>query len=256
MQPLILAAALVVIMLSPALAEEPNSKHEAGHSPHWSYSGPTGTAKWGDMEEEFASCKLGKKQSPIDIKGAKKSDLPAIEFNYNQTPAEVVNNGHTIQVNLTQGGEVKVASGGYKLLQFHFHSPSEEKVNGRPYPLVAHLVHKSDAGKLAVIAVLFKKGKKNPSLEKVFAAMPGKADGKAELAGGVNATDLLPAKRAYWAFEGSLTTPPCSEDVQWQVLKDPVELSKDQLAAFKKLYPMNARPVQPLNGRSLLESAR
>lgn len=254
MQKLILAAALAAVTLSPALAEEKNAKHDAGKPAHWSYTGPTGAPKWGDMQSDFATCKLGKKQSPIDIKGAKKGDLPAIGFNYGQTGAEVVNNGHTIQVNLATGGDVKVASGGYKLLQFHFHTPSEEMVNGKPYPLVAHLVHKSDGGKLAVVAVLFKEGKKNAVLDRVFAAMPAKEDGKADLAGGLNVTDLLPAKRGYWAFEGSLTTPPCSEEVQWHVLKEPVEMSKEQLAAFKKLYPMNARPVQPLNGRSLQES--
>lgn len=166
-----------------------------------------------------------------------------------------MNNGHTVQVNLTSAGQVKVVSGEYKLLQFHFHTPSEEKVNGKPYPLVAHLVHRNDAGAVTVVAVLFKQGKKNPALEKVFAAMPEHADGKADLAGGMNASELLPVKRAYWAFEGSLTTPPCSEGVQWQVLKTPVEMSRAQIAAFRKLYPMNARPVQPLNGRSLLESA-
>jgi carbonic anhydrase len=254
MQKLILIAALSALALPPAFAEEKGAKHEAGKSAHWSYTGQTGAAKWGDMQSDFATCKLGKKQSPIDIKGAKKGNLPAIGFNYGQTNAEVVNNGHTIQVNLSGGGDVKVASGDYKLLQFHFHTPSEEKVNGKAYPLVAHLVHKSDAGKLAVVAVLFKQGQKNAALEKVFAAMPAKENGKADLAGGMNVTKLLPTKRSYWAFEGSLTTPPCSEEVQWHVLKEAVEMSKEQIAAFKKLYPMNARPVQALNGRVLQES--
>jgi carbonic anhydrase len=254
MQKLILIAALSALALPPAFAEEKGAKHEAGKSAHWSYTGQTGAAKWGDMQSDFATCKLGKKQSPIDIKGAKKGNLPAIGFNYGQTNAEVVNNGHTIQVNLSGGGDVKVASGDYKLLQFHFHTPSEEKVNGKAYPLVAHLVHKSDAGKLAVVAVLFKQGQKNAALEKVFAAMPAKENGKADLAGGMNVTNLLPTKRSYWAFEGSLTTPPCSEEVQWHVLKEAVEMSKEQIAAFKKLYPMNARPVQALNGRVLQES--
>ncbi|OYT93441.1 MAG: carbonate dehydratase [Burkholderiales bacterium PBB3] len=254
MKTLLLAATLLTTALTCAWADD---KAAAAHgtAPHWSYTGPAGAIKWGELQKDFATCKLGTKQSPIDIKGAAKGNLPAIGFNYGQTTAEVVNNGHTIQVNLAGGGDVKVASGGYKLLQFHFHTPSEEKINGKPYPMVAHLVHKSDAGKLAVVAVLFKEGKKNEVLEKVFAAMPAKADGKVELAGGVNVANLLPTKRAYWAFEGSLTTPPCSEEVQWHVLKDPVEMSKTQLAAFKKLYPMNARPVQPLNGRSLQESA-
>lgn len=254
MKKLILVAALAAVSFSTAYADDKGGKHDAAAAPHWSYSGPTGAVNWAKMQKDYATCSLGKKQSPIDIRGAKKGDLPAIDFNYGQTTADVVNNGHTIQVNLASGGSVKVASGGYSLLQFHFHTPSEEKINGKPYPLVAHLVHKSDAGKLAVVAVLFKLGASNPVLQKVFAAMPAQADGKAELAGGINVADLLPAKRAYWAFEGSLTTPPCSEEVQWHVLKEPMEISKDQLDAFKKLYPMNARPVQPLNGRSLVES--
>ncbi|MFZ4478659.1 MAG: carbonic anhydrase [Rhodoferax sp.] len=254
MQKLILVAALSALALSTAVAEEKGSRHDAGKPAHWSYTGSTGALKWGDMQADFATCKLGRKQSPIDIKGASKGGLPAIGFNYGQSNAEVVNNGHTIQVNLTSGGDVKVASGGYKLLQFHFHTPSEEQVNGKAYPLVAHLVHRSDSGKLAVVAILFKEGQKNAALDKVFTAMPANEDAKAELAGGMNATSLLPAKRAYWAFEGSLTTPPCSEDVQWHVLKEAVEISAAQLAAFKKLYPMNARPVQPLNGRTLQES--
>lgn len=249
MKKLVCVAAMAVAV-STVWAED-----KKGAAPHWTYTGAQGAEKWGDLEKDFATCKLGKKQSPIDIKGATKGSLPAIAFNYGQGAAEVVNNGHTIQVNLAAGGDVKVASGGYKLLQFHFHTPSEELVNGKPYPLVAHLVHKSDAGKLAVVAVLFKEGKPNAALQKVFAAMPAKEGGKAELGGGLNVADMLPAKQAYWAFEGSLTTPPCSEEVQWHVLKEPVELSPAQLAAFKKLYPMNARPVQPLNGRALQESS-
>ena len=173
MKKLVCVAALAATACS-AWADD---KH--GAAPHWSYSGPQGAEKWGDLQNDFATCKLGKKQSPIDIKGATMGNLPAIAFNYGQGAAEVVNNGHTIQVNLVAGGDAKVASGGYKLLQFHFHTPSEELVNGKHYPLVAHLVHRNDAGKLAVVAVLFKEGKPNAALEKVFAAMPAKEGGKA-----------------------------------------------------------------------------
>lgn len=229
-----------------------NAKDEG--KPHWGYTGKAGAAHWADLETGFATCKLGKQQSPIDIRGASKADLPAIGFEYSSSAAEVVNNGHTIQVNLAAGGTVKLASGSYKLLQFHFHAPSEETVNGRVFPLVAHLVHRNDDGKLAVVAVLFKEGKANPTLAKVFAAMPANAEEKADFEGGLNAADLLPAKRGYYAYMGSLTTPPCSEGVRWQVLKETVAMSKAQISAFKKLYPMNARPVQALNGRSLQES--
>jgi carbonic anhydrase len=154
-----------------------------------------------------------------------------------------------VQVNLEQGGTVHLESGDYKLVQFHFHTPSEEKVNGKRYPLVAHLVHKNDAGELAVVAVLFKEGHPNAALKEVFGELPAAAGEKHALGAPIDVASALPAHHAYYAYTGSLTTPPCSEGVRWQVLKEPVEVSKQQLAAFHKLYTMNARPVQPLNGR-------
>ncbi|NRR30591.1 carbonic anhydrase family protein [Oxalobacteraceae bacterium] len=248
MKKIILPALLALAFTSASAAEK------TAEAPHWSYQGHAGASHWGDLQSDFATCKLGTEQSPIDIRGAVNADLPALGFQYVPSKAEVVNNGHTIQVNLAAGSTVKLASGDYQLLQWHVHTPSEEKVNGKAYPLVAHLVHKNADGKLAVVAVLFKQGKSNPVLAKVFAAMPAKADQKAELAEDFNPADLLPAKQGYYAFKGSLTTPPCSEGVQWQVLKQPVEMSAAQLKTFRKLYPMNARPVQPLNGRTLQQS--
>lgn len=219
---------------------------------HWTYNGKSGAKYWGDMKEDFATCKLGKNQSPIDIPAAKakKADLPAIGFAYSTSTAEVVNNGHTIQVNLPAGSKVTLAGAEYNLLQFHFHAPSEEKVNGKPYPMVAHFVHKNAEGKLAVVAVLFKQGKANAALKDVLAKLPGKEGDKLAL-DKLDPAAVLPANQAYYAFMGSLTTPPCSEEVRWQVLKTPVELSATQIKAFRKLYPMNARPVQPLNGREV-----
>jgi len=220
-------------------------------APHWEYAGKAGTSHWSELDDSFSACKLGKAQSPIDIRGAKAAQLAPIEFHYAGSPAEIVNNGHTVQVNLAEGGSIKLASGDYKLLQFHFHTPSEEKINGRNYPLVAHFVHKNAAGELAVVAVLFRQGKENAALQQVFAALPGKVGDKHVLEGSFNAEAVLPAQRGYYAYMGSLTTPPCSEGVHWQVLVKESEISRQQLAAFRKLYPMNARPVQPLNGRSL-----
>ncbi len=156
-----------------------------------------------------------------------------------------------MQVNLPAGGAASIDGVEYKLLQFHFHTPSEEKFDGKPYPLVAHLVHKSAQGQLAVVAVLFKVGKENAALKPVFDKLPPK-EGDTLALEAINLADLLPADPSYYAFMGSLTTPPCSEDVRWQVLKTPVTLSAAQLAAFRKLYKMNARPVQPLNGRKVL----
>lgn len=240
-----IAAALTTLLATPlALAE---------HHAHWGYQGHAGAAHWASLDESFQTCKLGKNQSPINIetKKVEKADLKPIEFGYVAGAAEVINNGHTIQVNLPAAGAATIAGGEYKLLQFHFHTPSEEKINGKAYPMVAHLVHKSAEGKLAVVAVLFKRGKENAALKAVFADLPGKEGETKALEGGLNPADLLPADRAYYAFMGSLTTPPCSEEVRWQVLKTPVEVSAAQLKAFAKLYKMNARPVQPLNGRTV-----
>ncbi|WP_042880142.1 carbonic anhydrase [Cupriavidus necator] len=223
----------------------------AGNEPHWSYTGPTGAPHWAELDAGYKTCALGKHQSPIDIRTdkAKRVDLKPIAFAYAAAPATVVNNGHTIQVNLPAAGQIEFDGVPYKLLQFHFHTPSEEKINGKAYPLVAHLVHQNAEGKLAVVAVLFKSGRENAALKPVFASLPGKAGESRELAAPLDVAALLPAQQSYWAFTGSLTTPPCSEDVRWQVLKTPVEISPAQLAAFHQLYRMNARPVQPLNGR-------
>jgi carbonic anhydrase len=228
----------------------------AAHPAHWSYSGATDAAHWAALDEGFKTCKLGQEQSPIDIvtRSAEKSaDAKPIKFAYAAGAAEVVNNGHTIQVNLPAGGTVSLGGTEYKLLQFHFHTPSEEKFDGKSYPLVAHLVHRDAQGHLAVVAVLFKVGHENAALKPVFAHLPAKEGQTVKIDGAFDAAQLLPAARGYYAFAGSLTTPPCSEDVRWQVLKTPVELSSAQLASFRKLYAMNARPVQPLNGRKVLD---
>lgn len=259
-------SALVILGLSvgPALASEAAGaaakKHAGGHAkhaPHWSYTGKTSAEHWGDMEAGFATCKMGKLQSPIDIRGAAQADLPALGFNYASSATEVVNNGHTIQVTLSPGSSngLKLPAGNFKLLQFHLHTPSEEKIDGQSFPMVAHMVHKSDEGQLAVVAVLFKLGRVNPTLARVLTSMPSTAESTPVPMPGLDPNALLPDSRAYYSFVGSLTTPPCSEGVLWHVMKQPVELSEGQLAAFKKLYPMNARPTQPLNGRSLKVSS-
>jgi carbonic anhydrase len=219
--------------------------------PHWAYEGHGDPAHWADLDQANSACKLSKEQSPIDIeeRNARKAPLSTLEFNYAAAGAEVINNGHTVQVNLPAGNALKAGDDVAQLLQFHFHTPSEEKINGVNYPMVAHFVHKSADGKLSVVAVLFKQGQENQTLAPVFAALP--AEGHPSQLASFNPADVLPANRAYYKFMGSLTTPPCSDGVRWQVLKQPVELSTQQIAAFHKLYKMNARPVQPLNGRTV-----
>jgi carbonic anhydrase len=226
----------------------------AAEGAQWSYAGATGPAKWGALEKGFAECKLGQVQSPIDIPdaSARKGDLPPMLFNYKPSPLNIIDNGHTIQVNYAPGSFVTVEGKRYELVQFHFHKPSEEKIDGKSYDMVAHLVHQGPGGKLAVVAVLLDAGKENRLIKTLWDNLP-KEKGKENIVDAlkINAVDLLPQSKGYYTFAGSLTTPPCSEDVTWFVLKTPVQVSADEIARFARSYPMNARPVQPLNGRDI-----
>lgn len=218
---------------------------------HWAYGGHGGPAHWAELDHGFATCKLGKVQSPIDIRGAKAADLPAIEFHYMPSPMKVIDNGHTIQVNVAPGSSIDVGGAHYELVQFHFHKPSEEKIQGRAHAMVAHLVHKSAEGKLAVVAVLLDKGGANSTIDAIWKNLPKQKEQERAIDATVDAAALLPANKGYYTFQGSLTTPPCSEEVRWFVLKTPTKISQSEITAFGKLYPMNARPTQPLNGRAI-----
>ncbi|HEX5864651.1 MAG TPA: carbonic anhydrase family protein [Casimicrobiaceae bacterium] len=226
----------------------------AAEGGHWTYAGATGPAKWGSLEKGFALCKLGTTQSPIDIPDAdaRKGDLPGLLFNYKPSPLKIVDNGHTIQVDYAPGSFVTVAGKRYELVQFHFHRPSEEKINGKSHDMVAHLVHRDADGKLAVVAVLLDAGKESRLIKTLWDNLPQeKGKEKVVEALKINAVELLPENKGYYTFTGSLTTPPCSESVTWFVLKTPVQVSDDGIARFARSYPMNARPVQPLNGRDI-----
>jgi carbonic anhydrase len=224
----------------------------AAEEAHWSYGAEHGPGHWGEMKEDFAACRLGHEQSPIDIDSGKaqRAALDPIKFEYQPSPLKIIDNGHTVQVNYAPGSFITANGKRYELLQFHFHKPSEEKINGKPHAMVAHLVHKGGDGKLAVVAVLLDAGDENALLKTLWANLPKEKE-KETTPGGVtiDAGSLLPAKRGYYTFNGSLTTPPCSEGVTWFVLKAPVQESKAQIAQFDKLYSANARPVQPLGSR-------
>lgn len=248
-------AAVAVTSAVLALSTPLFGAEEGAH--HWTYAGPTGPAKWGSLEKEFNTCTLGKNQSPIDIhdNAVKTADLPAIDFDYKTSPLKIIDNGHTIQVDYAPGSFISVGGKQYELVQFHFHKPSEEKLNGKSYDMVAHLVHKDKDGHLAVIAVLLSKGRDNPFIKTLWQNLPKeKGHEMAVDAVKINVADLLPENRAYYTFTGSLTTPPCSESVTWFILKNPAPVSADEVARFAKSYPMNARPVQPLNGREIQAS--
>lgn len=224
---------------------------ESAH--HWSYAGEGGPDHWGALEESFAVCGTGKHQSPVDMESAVIKDLPAIQFSYQALPLDVTDTGHSFQVNAPAGsGGITIGDDHYDLVQFHFHRPSEESVHGLHYSMVAHLVHKNAKGELAVVAVMIKKGAANNFLKAVFDNFPAKGTQESKVAGAtLNLSDFLPQRHGYYTFEGSLTTPPCSEGVRWIVLKSPVEASSDQIKHFASRYPHNARPTQPLNGRTI-----
>lgn len=222
----------------------------AEHEVHWSYEGATGPDNWAKLKPEYAACGTGKRQSPIDIHDGAQLDLEPIRFDYRPSPLRIIDNGHTVQVNYAEGSSIMVSGVRYDLKQFHFHKPSEERVNGKMYEMVAHLVHQSAEGRLAVIAVLMEGGGPNEFLTGLWPYLPlesGREIVPADVQ--VDIMTLLPHSHDYFTYMGSLTTPPCSEGVLWLVMKDPVPISAAQVSVFGKLYRINARPVQPANGR-------
>ena len=227
-----------------------DSTQAAGkHDVHWSYQGEAAPDQWGGLKPEFAACKEGKTQSPIDISQVKLTPLPSIEFHYKSSPLKIINNGHTIQVNYQAGSYIKVGDARYDLLQFHFHNPSEHMTGSKSSPMEVHLVHKTATGQLGVIGVLMQQGNVHSLVNKIWSHLPqheGKEESKKMR---VNAADFLPKNKTYFNYIGSLTTPPCSENVNWMVLTTPIQVSKQQITQFNKIFPISARPVQPINDR-------
>jgi carbonic anhydrase len=227
-----------------------------GHDPHWAYEGANGPENWARVKPEFNACAIGKRQSPVHIQESVTLQGPAepLQFDYRPSGGSVVNNGHTIQIDLEPGNTLSVRGSTYELLQFHFHHPSEERVNHRSFAMVAHLVHRNHEGQLAVVAVLIDPGEANGLIHKVWTHMPLDSGDRVRLpAGLIDLRELLPADQRYYQFMGSLTTPPCTEGVLWNVLKSPVTVSREQLRLFAQIFPNNARPVQALNGRVVRE---
>ncbi len=221
---------------------------------HWSYEGEGGPGNWGKLRTDYASCASGQRQSPIDIRDGIRVDLEPIQFSYRPSHFRVVDNGHTVQI-AVGGSSIALLGKTYELVQFHFHRPSEERVNGRLFEMVAHLVHKAEDGKLAVVAVLLDKGKENPVVQTIWNNLPLEKNEEVTPPGlAIDVAQLLPENRSYYTYMGSLTTPPCSEGVLWLVLKQPLQISPEQLAIFSRLYNNNARPIQPTYSRLIKES--
>ncbi len=219
---------------------------------HWTYEGETGPDHWKDLCSGFAACG-GERQSPIDIQTANvvsDDQLAKPELHYASTPVHIVNNGHTVQFNVSGDNTAKLDGKDYALLQFHYHHLSEHTIDGKHFPLEVHFVHKHSDNDFAVIGVMFVEGKENDLLKKYLDKFP-KEKGEFKADEQIDLADLMPSDLTYYRYDGSLTTPPCSEVVNWYVLKTPVEASKEQIEKFAEILHNNYRPVQPLNGRQV-----
>jgi len=217
---------------------------------HWDYKGKHGAEHWGSLSSKFSTCQSGVNQSPINITGAIDASLPVLNIDYQASDVDVVNNGHTIQANIATGNTFTNDAGRFDLKQFHFHAPSENTINGKSFPMEVHFVHADKQGRLAVIGVMFEQGQENKTLAKLWSKMPQTAGEKNDLTNLLNGKDLMPVSSDYFRFNGSLTTPPCSEGVRWFVLKDPISASQAQIEQFSKTMGRDTnRPVQDINAR-------
>jgi len=241
-----------------AVSARSENKSAVSHATHWSYSGESGPRHWGDLAPENINCKIGKNQSPIDLRdqtAVGTNGLPQLDIHYRDVPLKVLNNGHTLQVNYPLGSYIKVGGHRYELLQFHFHTPSEHKKEGFNYPMEVHLVHKDGDGNLAVMGIIFQEGEDNEHVQTLLNHLPKKV-GKQEIHRNVNLNPVLfmPGNTDFYKYSGSLTTPPCSEGVYWMVFKQPIEASAEQIQKMNEVMGENARPVQEINSRAVLKS--
>ena len=220
---------------------------------HWSYEGATGPDKWGSLDPTAAVCSTGGQQSPIDITEFISARQPLLKIDWHKRPETIVNNGHTIQLNFAEGDMLHLDNRRFSLRQFHFHHPSEHLVEGKRFAMEVHFVHEASEG-LAVVGALLIPGKPNGVFKKVVATMPPEEGPAVPADPAIDPRRLLPNQLSYFRYEGSLTTPPCSETVNWIVLAHPVEVDEADIARFAKLYPMNARPLQPRDRRFILSS--
>jgi carbonic anhydrase len=243
-QALVFGIAISLITFGVALAQE---------DVHWSYEGDTGPEHWGSLSPDFATCAKGVEQSPVDIPANALLNPADLAFSYQPSAVTIFNNGHTIQVNYDPGSSLTLNGVKYDLVQFHFHTASEHAIGGQHEPMEIHFVHRNAQGGLAVVGVLLKSGGENATYAPIFQNLPPQASQPAPVAGAtVDANQLLPAQRTFWRYNGSLTTPPCTEGVKWLVMNTPVEVSDAQIAAFTNIFKNDERPVQPFNARTFL----
>jgi carbonic anhydrase len=241
---------------APASARKAPAKtaHRAAGHAHWSYEGEAGPQAWHQLKPEYDKCGSGTRQSPIDIRDGIRVDMDPVQFEYRASAFRVIDNGHTVQVNVARGNFIDVMGRRFELQQFHFHRPSEERIDGRQFDMVAHLVHKDLEGRLAVVAVLLERGGAHALVQTVWNNLPLEKGEELSARATIDLNQLLPKDPRYFTYMGSLTTPPCSEGVLWMVMQQPVNVSSEQIGVFSRLYPMNARPLQQASGRLIKQS--
>lgn len=223
---------------------------QTAQAQHWGYTGAAGPEHWSELESDYAMCGLGRNQSPIDLAGFLEADLKPLAFSYRAGAVDIVNNGHSVQISYAPGSMLSVDGHVFELKQFHFHAPSENRINGKSFPLEVHIVHEDQDGNLAVVAALYEDGAADPLLSKLWDAVPAEEGAKAALPAGLNVMGLLPSDRDYYRYNGSLTTPPCSEGVWWLVMKQQKTVSPEQVQRFANVLGFaNNRPLQPVNAR-------
>ncbi len=227
----------------------------AASGAHWGYQGADGPDHWGKLDAASKVCAAGSQQSPIDIVNPIKAQLPPIKIAWHDRVETIANNGHTIQLDVVPGSTLSLNDDSFTLLQFHFHHPSEHTIAGKPSAMEAHFVHQNGAGNLAVLGVMMKAGSSNAVFHKIVAGMPKAAGAPVKADPKIDPHALIPSERGYYRYEGSLTTPPCSETVTWLVLRESISVAQADIDAFAKLFPMNARPLQDENRRFVLMSS-
>ncbi|QGM46286.1 carbonic anhydrase [Methylocystis heyeri] len=217
--------------------------------PHWEYETP---GAWGELDPAYKVCAVGQEQSPIDLKDAISADFGRIAIDWKPQAFPILNNGHTIQADAGPGaGSLRIGKEKYELKQFHFHTPAEHAVNGKLAAMEVHFVHARADGKLAVVGAFLNGGGKNSAFSRIMKAAPT-TQGEARLDKPLNPRTLAPAQGPIFRYEGSLTTPPCSEIVDWNIFAAPVRVAQADIDAFRKIFPHNARPLQGLNRRFVL----
>jgi len=235
-------------------SKKSKTSKEDTKNPTWSYEGKDGPENWGKLDSAFATCATGFNQSPINIENTIHASLKPVRGIHKFPAKEVINNGHTVQVNFKTGNMLVLDSAAYQLKEMHFHAPSENTINKKSFPLEAQLIHVDNKGNLTIISVMFKEGNSNAALDKLWLQLSNKNTEPAPVKTRVIPSELMPENRSYYRFSGSLTKPPCTEGVRWIVLKTPMTASKTQIETFEAaIKHKNNRPIQAINGRVVVE---